>query len=170
MKPLRVPELRTERLVLRGYRMEDFEAYAAFYGSEHAAHIGGPFKVGDAWRRFSSDIGHWAMRQFGWWTVETEAGAKPIGFVGLHQPPHRDAPELGWVIYEGFEGHGYATEAARAARIWGNSRLGGGRIVSLIAPANTNSIRVAERLGANWDGSSIDVETGARIYTHPEAA
>jgi RimJ/RimL family protein N-acetyltransferase len=53
-------------------------------------------------------------------------------------------PELGWALARDHWGHGYATEGALAVREW----LRAPRLVSLIAPGNTRSQHVAERLGA----------------------
>ena len=44
-------------------------------------------------------------------------------------------------------GHGYATEAARAAVEFAWRELGAHELISLIAPDNRPSQRVAERLG-----------------------
>ena len=55
--------------------------------------------------------------------------------------------ELGWAILSRHWGHGYATEAALAAREWARQR-GQERIVSLIEPRNVRSVRVADKLGA----------------------
>jgi RimJ/RimL family protein N-acetyltransferase len=44
-------------------------------------------------------------------------------------------------------GRGYATEAARASVEYAFNELKQTRVISLIAPANAASIRVAERLG-----------------------
>ena len=44
-------------------------------------------------------------------------------------------------------GHGYATEAARAAMDWSWVTLGAERLISIVHPANEASARVARRLG-----------------------
>jgi RimJ/RimL family protein N-acetyltransferase len=56
-------------------------------------------------------------------------------------------PEIGWAFARAAWGHGYATEAARAVIEWTRER-GVKSLVSVIAPANVRSQRVAERLGA----------------------
>src|SRR5581483_2246466 len=71
--------------------------------------------------------------------------------------------ELGWAILSSHWGRGYATEAARAARDW----LGSDRLISLIAPDNARSIRVAEKLGATR-GRRVDTPHGpADVWVHP---
>ena len=60
--------------------------------------------------------------------------------------------EVGWTVAPKHWGKGYAPEAARAACAWAHSELGARRIVSLIAPSNAQSIRVAEKLGETLEG------------------
>jgi RimJ/RimL family protein N-acetyltransferase len=57
-------------------------------------------------------------------------------------------PELGWALVRSEWGNGYATEAARAASTWVRAQRNVGRLISLIAPDNLASQRVAQRLGA----------------------
>ena len=60
--------------------------------------------------------------------------------------------EVGWTVARKHWGKGYAPEAARAACAWAHDELGARHIVSLIAPANEQSIRVAEKLGETLEG------------------
>lgn len=55
--------------------------------------------------------------------------------------------ELAWTIRRQSWGRGYATEGARAALAYVFEQMGHDRIISLIRPRNTASIRVAEKLG-----------------------
>jgi RimJ/RimL family protein N-acetyltransferase len=57
-------------------------------------------------------------------------------------------PELGWALVRAAWGNGYATEAARAVRDWAYQDRSIGRLISLVAPDNIASQRVAQRLGA----------------------
>ena len=139
-----IPTLTTERLVLRAPRPDDLPAFAAFYASDAARFVGGPMEEWEAWRYLCQVIGHWAMRGFGRWMVE--AGGRPVGLVGLHEPLDWPETEVGWYAWE--TGKGYATEAGIAARDWAYRELGRTTLVSMIAPGNDASIRVAERMGA----------------------
>jgi ribosomal-protein-alanine N-acetyltransferase len=55
--------------------------------------------------------------------------------------------EIGWRLATACWGHGYATEAARAALAFGFNALGLDEIVALTAPDNLRSRRVMERIG-----------------------
>jgi RimJ/RimL family protein N-acetyltransferase len=69
-------------------------------------------------------------------------------------------PELGWALVRAEWGKGYATEAARAVRSWARRERDVDRLVSLIAPDNIQSQRVAQRLGA------VPTETVSLFDTH----
>jgi RimJ/RimL family protein N-acetyltransferase len=140
------PELVTERLVLRGWRDSDLEAYAEMAADpEVMRHLGGPMDRAGAWRLMALYAGHWALRGYGNWVVEREGVT--IGRCGLWRPEGWPGLELGWKLARGAWGHGYATEAARAAMDWAWNELRAPRLISIVDPENTPSARVAERLG-----------------------
>ena len=95
--------------------------------------------------------------EHGWglWAVEVVGGARFIGFVGLNEPRFEahfiPAVEVGWRLAREQWGHGYATEAAKAALDFGFRELGLQEIVAMVAPANSRSRRVTERLGMSRD-------------------
>jgi RimJ/RimL family protein N-acetyltransferase len=55
--------------------------------------------------------------------------------------------EVGWRLAHEHWGHGYATEAARAALEYGFTDVGLTEIVSFTVPQNDRSWRVMERIG-----------------------
>lgn len=66
------------------------------------------------------------------------------------------------------EGHGYAHEAALAARRCARDSLGWPEVFGVIASGNARSIRLAERLGASLDRTDTfpNGET-ALVFRHP---
>lgn len=162
-----VPVIETARLRLRPNRLEDFDAFAAFYASPRAELRGGRRDRIDAWRGFCAEIGHWQLRGYGFWGVEERATGAYVGQVGLYYPEGWPEPEIGWLVMEDFEGRGYAREAALASRAHAYGELGWRTAVSVIHADNTRSIRLAERLGAWLDGSCDMRGTPMLIYRHP---
>jgi RimJ/RimL family protein N-acetyltransferase len=76
--------------------------------------------------------------------------------------------ELGWMIASAHWGKGYAPEAARAVRQWVYDTCGVEHLISLIDPANTNSARVAEKVGAKpTETVQILGDFPATIWVHP---
>ena len=74
-----------------------------------------------------------------------------MGVVEINDGPLFPEKELGWMLYEGFEGQGYATEAATALRDWAFDTLGLESLVSYFHPENHRSMAVAKRLGGQPD-------------------
>jgi RimJ/RimL family protein N-acetyltransferase len=141
-----VPTLTTDRLALRGWREEDLEPYAAITADpEVMRFMGGPLDRADTWRQMAFFAGHWELRGYGLWVVEREG--ELIGRIGLLNPEGWPGLEVGWLLGRDAWGHGYATEAARAAMQFAWSELGAQELISLIAPDNVASQRVAQRLG-----------------------
>ncbi len=168
MIDLCIPTLKTERLILRGPEARDFDNVADFFADKDRSWgFGGPLDRNQAWRWFASMIGHWVLHGYGFWTVETHDG-QPVGFVGLWSPEGWPEPELGWVMFAGSEGKGYAHEAAQEARLYAYEVLGFETLSSNIFPGNERSIALAERLGAQYERSFENVSHGTElVYRHP---
>ncbi len=63
--------------------------------------------------------------------------------------------EIGWTLGSEYWNRGYATDAAIACRDWALVGLGLTRLVSVIAPGNAASIRVAEKLGETLEREDL---------------
>jgi RimJ/RimL family protein N-acetyltransferase len=143
-----VPELETERLRLRGWHDGDLDAYAEMYADpEVMRFLGGPVAREQAWRHLALLAGHWVLRGHGQWALERREDGRFVGRAGLWQPDGWPGLEVGWALRRDAWGAGYATEAARAAIAWARDALGAGELISIIAPGNEASARVARRLG-----------------------
>ena len=161
-----IPTLTTNRLILRAPTEADFDPFAAFYAGERSHFVGGPLTREAAWRMLAMEAGHWVLRGYGRWIVEYTG--TPVGMVGLFNPEGWPEPEIGWDLFDGHEGMGFATEAARAARRYAYDTLGWATAISLVKPANTGSARVAERLGCVRDGAYSHERHGVlHIWRHP---
>ena len=148
--------LRTERLLLRGWRDEDLGPFAALNADPQVReHFPSTLSRGEsdaAARRMRGDLerdGH------GLWAVEVPGLAPFVGFVGLAVPSF-DAPftpcvEIGWRLAREAWGQGFATEGAGAAVAFAFERLGLDELVSMTTPANQRSRRVMEKLGMRHD-------------------
>lgn len=166
-----IPRLETQRFLLREYRQSDFDDFAAFYDTERSRFIGGPLTREMAWRGLATHLGHWALRGYGFWAVEDKASGQFCGHVGLWFPEGWYAPEIGWVMMQNAEGRGVAQEAALAVRAHAYGTLGWRTAVSMIDPANTRSIRLAERLGCSFEGVFEHSRLGPmQIWRHPPPA
>jgi RimJ/RimL family protein N-acetyltransferase len=155
-----VPVIETERLRLRGHRPEDFAESAAMWGDLNVTrYIGGkPLSEEEVWARVLRYVGHWSWLGFGYWLVEEKATGRFAGEIGFSdwkreiEPSLQGVPEVGWVLAARVHGKGYATEAVKAAIVWGEANIKSarpeiGKIVCIIHPEHARSIRVAEKCG-----------------------
>lgn len=108
----------------------------------------------EAWRAVAGWIGHWALRGYGQWAIEERASGRFIGRAGIINPAEWPGPEVGYLLGKDWWGHGFATEAARAAMDWGFGQVGFDDLISLIDPANAASVAVATRLGETLRGET----------------
>jgi RimJ/RimL family protein N-acetyltransferase len=162
-----VPEVRTERLLLRGWRPADRAPFAALNADPTVVE----FLPGALDRRESDDLAArieagWEQHGYGLWAVEVPGVAPFIGFVGLSRASFEarftPAVEVGWRLAAAAWGAGYATEAGRASLRYGFETKGLAEIVSFTARGNTRSRRVMERLGMRHDP--------ADDFEHPRVA
>lgn len=153
------PILETERLVLRGHRIDDFPASAAMWADPRvvARISGAPSTREQSWSRLLRYAGHWRLLGFGYWAVESRIDGAFLGEVGLADY-HRDTdpdlagrPEAGWVFAAAAHGRGYATEAVTRMLAWADARLDAPVTAALFDPAHAASIRVARKAGYGGD-------------------
>jgi RimJ/RimL family protein N-acetyltransferase len=159
--------LETERLVLRMFREDDFEAYARIFGDPDVARYlgtGKPLDRWEAWRNMVFHIGHWSLRGYGMWAVEEKDSGHLVGRVGAFYPEGWPGFEVGWALARECWGKGYATESARRALASAFTELGRDHVISMIYPENVASIRVAERIGERLEGKTELFGHGVLVY------
>ena len=166
---MNVPELRTERLVMRGFREEDLDALAEISAdSEVTRWVGDPDGLSreETWRRMAYFIGHWELRGFGQWALFDQDSGELVGRAGLLRPEGWPGLEVGWLVARAHWGRGFAPEAGRASLDWARDVLGADHVISLIEPHNENSARVAEKLGMTVEGHTkiLNEEIDVRIF------
>lgn len=152
--PRSAPRLMTERLILRPIILDDFAGYERLMASPRSIHMGGPFDRAAAWGLFCHEVALWHLAGHGGLSIELRATGACVGQVEINHGPLFPERELGWQLYEGHEGKGYVTEAARALRDWAFDELGLATLVSYVDPDNSRSIAVAKRLGGVIDASA----------------
>jgi RimJ/RimL family protein N-acetyltransferase len=145
------PILTTDRLVLRPPALADFELWAEIECTERGQYIGGPFTRDEAHLDFTQAVASWLLRGYGLWSLDDRAARNLLGFIVIHHEWGDPEPEIGWLLGQAAEGHGYATEGAKAALAWAWQNTGLDTLVSYVDPASPRSGRVAERLGAVRD-------------------
>lgn len=158
--------IQTERLILRPYREDDREAFAALNGHpEVGAWLAGTQDRAQSDAMLDRINAHIAAHGFGFWAAERRSDGRLIGAIGLVVVEDGDLPvgpgiEMGWRLIPDAWGAGYATEGAKAALDWGFANLAVREIIAFTARANRASQAVMTRIGM--------VADPARDFDHPK--
>jgi [ribosomal protein S5]-alanine N-acetyltransferase len=158
-----VPELRTERLLLRtwtaaeaatvteGGRLDD---WAEGFPDEGDKVIAPLIAAEPQW------LGPFGHRLI----VERESGLV-VGSLGLFWPPSDGAVELGYGVASSRGGRGYATEAVRALTAHAFTSPAVQAVFAHVEPLNIASVRVLEKSGFTPSGPGV--EEGTVRYDAP---
>jgi ribosomal-protein-alanine N-acetyltransferase len=140
-------EIQTERLVLRRWQPADREPFAALNADPVVMEHFPAMLTREQSDAFVDRIeGHFEQHGYGLWALEVDG--RFAGYTGLAWAeglPFSPCLEVGWRLATHAWGHGYATEAARAALEVGLEQVDS--VVSFTAVVNERSWRVMERLG-----------------------
>ena len=164
-----IPLLETDRLVLRGFQIDDLDATAAMWAMpEVVRYIGGtPLSREQSWARMLRHIGMWSVMGFGFWAITDKLSGQLIGEAGFHEmrraltPSIENTMEAGWGLIPDVQGRGYASEALDAMWSWAKANKAGVPVTCIIDAQNAASIRLAERHGfrafarSTYQGSEI---------------
>ncbi|GAB3213417.1 GNAT family N-acetyltransferase [Marinactinospora thermotolerans] len=163
------PPLRTERLLIQDWRVEDAEAAFAVYGSEEVSRwltplmrpvgdVGAMRSVLEAWVEAQPNL----VPPAGRWAILRRDDATVIGGLSIRLlPPFEEDFELSWQLRPDAWGHGYASEAGREMARWAFSQ-GVEELFAVARPANTRAIATARRIGMEWVGET-DKYYGLRL-------
>jgi RimJ/RimL family protein N-acetyltransferase len=161
----------TDRLLLRTWRPEDREPFAAM-NADAAVMEFFPGLMSRAQSDAFADVieDRFAAQGFGLWALELRATGKFIGFTGLNPMPDgvpgEGGMEVGWRLARQAWKHGYATEAARAALQVAFVELELPEVWSMTAPQNLPSRAVMERIGLIHVADADHPRAPARLNPH----
>lgn len=148
--------LTTSRLILRPWKREDFEPFAAMNADPRVMEFFPSTSTREesdqSAERLKTEI---EQKGWGFWAVSLPGVADFIGFIGLRyidfSAPFTPAVEIGWRLAYDYWGKGYAVEGAKAALEYGFNELKLKEIISFTAEPNMRSRRVMEKLGMQRD-------------------
>ncbi len=113
--------IETERLGLRKYTPEDFDAlYEILSDPETMRHYPAPYDADGTRRWISWNLDNYAKYGFGLWAAELKETGEFIGDCGItiQNIDGELLPEIGYHVHKNHWRKGYAKEAARAVRDW----------------------------------------------------
>lgn len=165
--------IETERLVLRPWRDEDLEPFAALCGDpEVMRYFLKPLSLEETATLIARAREKEAADGFCFRPVERKADGVFIGMLGLSRPqfpapvPFAPCVEIGWRFARSVWGQGYATEAAHGWLRFGFETLELDEIVAFTAVPNVPSQKVMQRLGMTYDPAD-DFDHPAVPAGHP---
>lgn len=162
-----IPQIETERLVLRAPGAADLPQMTRFFATERSHMVGGPRTETECWASLVARLGHWALKGFGVWHLTEKASGNFVGWAGMIDRPEWDEPELGWTLVAEAEGKGLANEAVIAARYYAARHQGLNCVISYIAHANDRSRRLAQKLGATYEREGAVLGKNCQVWRHP---
>ena len=161
--------IETERLLIRPFKMEDIEpSYIMNLDAEVSKHTGdgGVVSKEEIERRIVENVfGDYEKHGFGRLAVELKGENKFIGFTGLKYLEDMDEVDLGYRFMKEYWGKGIATESAKACVTLGFNKLGLKRMIAMVLPENTGSIRVLEKLNFEFEKEIIEDNQLAKVYS-----
>ena len=158
--------LESDRLIFRKITVDDFDDLAAMLRDPDVMY---------AWEHTFSDeqIHKWIENQIlryrdhvvGYFAAIRKDTRAFVGQMGLLWSDFDELRvlEIGYMLKRKYWGKGFATEGAAALAQYAFDTIGVNRVYASIRPENTQSIRVAERIGMTADGSFIKQYNGKNM-------
>ncbi|NTG50228.1 GNAT family N-acetyltransferase [Agrobacterium rhizogenes] len=155
------PFASTERLILRGFMPEDFEAYSAYRSlpSIYRFLYRDPPSAEALRERFDASLNSYLSEDASSsrWAVLRRKDDILLGEVSLKLTSKAALQAaVGYIFNPAYAGKGYATEAVRAVIDLGFSTFGLHRIFARLDAQNTASVGVVERLGLRREAHLIE--------------
>ena len=162
--------LETQRLTLRHLVPEDLSALFELYRDPEVRRY---FPEGMRTLEETREELEWFLHghprhpELGLWATIERSSGRFLGRCGL-LPWHiegQDEVEVAYLIDKSRWREGFATEAARALSGHAGSALGIRRLICLIKPGNSASVRVAEKTGMAFEREFVDGHGSCHLYS-----
>ncbi len=103
----------------------------------------------------------------GLWICELKENGIFVGQCGIVPQivDEQHEMEIGYLFVRDYWGKGLATEAAKASKDFGFTKLGLKRLISMIYKPNSPSIKVAERVGMTFEKETLINNRETLIYS-----
>jgi RimJ/RimL family protein N-acetyltransferase len=147
--------LETERLCLRHLHDEDAEFMLELLNDPAFIQNIGDRKIRsvDGAKAYiqNGPAASYAKHGFGLYLVQLKDTGESIGMCGLIKRDQLKDVDIGYAFLPKYWSKGYAIESARAVKDYAHEVIGLKRIVAIVDPRNTGSIRVLEKLGMTFE-------------------
>jgi len=174
MPSKRIPEIETERLLLRQATAKDLREWAERIFADPEVIRFMPKRdmtpYARAERAFNNYNRLWEERGVGGWIITDKKDGEFIGSIEIEYLDDTDEYELGYCMSKVFWGRGIATEAARAVVCFGFENANLDRIIAVVVPDNTASWKLLEHIGFVYEKKAFyyDLDVVYYAITHDQ--
>lgn len=148
-------QINTERLALRQFDLSDADFILALLNEpSFIQNIGdrGVQTLDDAEKYLENGpISSYARNGFGLLAVTLTETGETIGMCGLIKRDALEDVDIGYAFLPKSWSKGYAIEATQGVMKFAKEVVGLKRVVAIVDPANTGSVRVLEKLGMTFE-------------------
>jgi len=155
--------IETERLLLREYTMNDFDAlYEILSDAETMQHYPAPYDEAGTRRWIEWNLDNYSKYGFGLWAVILKENGEFIGDCGLtiQNIDGESLPEIGYHINKKYWRRGLAKEAAQAVRDWAFENTEYPSLYSYCKYTNVASYKTAKAIGMHFEKEYPDAADG----------
>jgi ribosomal-protein-alanine N-acetyltransferase len=159
--------LETERLMLRNQQPGDLDFIAKMFGDAEVMRFigdGKTFPRSAAEQSITKWNDYERKHGFTSWAIIRKEDNSFIGKCGFNYLPDNSEIELSYMLDEPYWGNGYASEIAKATLDYGINKLNMKRVVALVYPQNSPSIRVIEKTGMKYEKEYVYSEKKLLMY------
>ena len=161
--------IETERLILREYVPDDFDAlYAILSDPETMKHYPTPYDKNGTIRWLNWSFDNYKKYGFGLWAIEIKQTGAFIGDCGITMQSidGQMLPEIGYHIHKNYWRKGYAKEAASAVRDWFFANTDFETVYSYMTHTNVASYSTAASIGMKRIKEYTDLQDGERYCVY----
>lgn len=160
----------TPRLIIRKLMIHDLQDLFALLSDQDVMHysLKGPHTLEMTQQFLSNMLEIYQKVGYGIYAVILKSSDTFIGMCGfyLQEVDGQSEVELGFRFAKPYWHQGYATEAALACRDYAIKHLRLKKLISIIAPTNIASIKVAEKVGFHLEHNTVFHDIDVLLYRY----
>lgn len=157
--------LESDRLIIRPLRPDDRDPFATLMSDPEVTryvHGGVPYRDDEVDEFFARSARNLAEHGVCMGALEEKESGRMVGISGIQPLGTTGNLEIGWILSRAAWGRGYATEAGGLALQHVLGTLERPRVCAIIDTGNEASVKVATRLGMQYDRRYTGAELGHR--------
>lgn len=159
----------TQRLKIAEITINDIELLYQLTGNKDVMrYFSEVLSYNDTKQMVLKILDHYKNYGYCFWKVLLKSKEEFVGITGLlyQEVDGKAETEIAFRIKPEYWNKGYATEAAKACKEYGETNLRKKGLISLIHPQNNASKRVAQKLGAKRAGTVIFMGHEHKVYVY----